>query len=52
MVDDVDDVDAAVDATILVQLSIPRQNDRENIGVPPLRFMEMYLASIADKEVK
>ena len=30
----------------------PRHSDRENRGVPPLRFHEMYLAAAIEEEVK
>ena len=33
-------------------LAEPRHSDRERRGVPPLRFIEMYLASAAEEEVK
>ena len=31
--------------------SEPRHTNRENRGVPPLRFIEMYMAAVADGEV-
>ena len=55
MLDVVDGVDAAtidVDAVAPGQPSVPRHNNRENRGVPPLRFIEIYLASTAEEEVK
>ena len=52
------DVDAAasvdVEAEKPVQptVSEPRQSSRERRGVPPLRFIEMYLAATVEEEVK
>ena len=34
------------------EASEPRHSNRENRGVPPLRFIEAYLATAADEEVK
>ena len=53
--DVVNGVDAAADGVDIVapgQPSVPRHSDRENRGVPPLRFIEMYLASAVEEEVK
>ena len=53
--DVVDGVDAAavdVDAVAPGQPSFPRHSNRENKGVPPLKFIEMYLASAVEEEVK
>ena len=34
------------------EVSEPRHSNRENRGVPPLRFIEAYLATAADEEAK
>ena len=34
------------------QVNEPRHSNREKRGVPPLRFIEMYLASAAEEEIK
>lgn len=51
VVNAVDEVEDGVDVAESEQPSIPRQSNRENRGVPPLRFHEMYLAA-AEEEVK
>ena len=42
----------AVDVDDAAQLNEPRHSNRERRGVPPLRFIEMYLASAAEEEIK
>ena len=52
VVDGVDATAVGVDVVAPRQPSVPRHSNRENKGVPPLRFIEMYLASAAEEEVK
>ena len=50
---DVVDGDAhVVDESGHGQPFIPRRSNREKRGVPPIKFIEMYLASAAEEEVK
>ena len=44
--------DGSVDVDESPQVIEPRQSNMERRGVPPLRFIEMYLASATEEEVK
>ena len=44
--------DGSFDVDKAPQVNEPRHNNWERQGVPPLRFIEMYLASAAEEEVK
>ena len=50
-----DDEPAAVDESTVEEVPVqegPRHSDRERRGVPPARFIEMYLAAAADDEAR
>ena len=44
--------DGGVDVEDAPQVNKPRHSNRERRGVPPLRFIEMYLASATEEEIK
>ena len=45
-------INAEVEQPVQPAISEPRQSSRERRGVPPLRFIEMYLAATTKEEVK
>ena len=44
--------DGVVDVEEAPRLNEPRHSNRERRGVPPIRFIKMYLASVAEEEIK